>query len=266
MTPNHSLAANYIVSFDDSILLCPTPAEFPRQRPPVPGVIRAPINLMVTKTGKSIVPTSRQVDNIGSRKSISDVYSFKRSAHIRCESTLERDFAELLDWAPNVRTFRSQPERLPLLLEKRTAYTTPDFEFTTYTPDKDHLVEVKPAALACQPKLQARFIAARRSSTVLGRTYSVATEELIRLQPRLKNIKRLRRYARAYVPDAAMSLFRALTAHGSIPLGRFLADARNHHFADAVVYAAMYRSILVFDVHRAIDEHLCICHWENVHD
>lgn len=135
---------------------------------------------------------------------------------VAVESTLERDFALLQRFDPEVALVEEQPVRI----EYRDAggaprRYVPDFLVRYATPNRaPKLVEVKfstdPALVAGQ--LEARFAAARSYASQRGWGFTVATELDIRT-PRLANVTFLLPFrGRAPIPTARAHLLIALGA------------------------------------------------------
>lgn len=118
----------------------------------------------------------------------------RRTASIRTESTLETDFAILMNFDATVQHIAEQPVRIEYQDEEgRGRHYTPDF-LVTFKPDQDALppllVEIKykdnlqKHLAAFTPK----FEVARQYASAQGWVFEVYTEEEIR-GPRLDNIK-----------------------------------------------------------------------------
>lgn len=128
---------------------------------------------------------------------------------VAVESTLERDFALLQRFDPDVALVEEQPVRIDFA----DGTYVPDFLVTYRRGDRPAwLVEVKystdPALVA--GALEARFTAARAYARHHGWVFSVATEQDIRT-PRLANATFLLPFrARNLAPDLRSSLFDAI--------------------------------------------------------
>lgn len=117
---------------------------------------------------------------------------------ITFEGTLERDFAELLDFSPRVRKIQSQPLSLHYPFRGETRRYTPDFR-VTYCDHRGEesrrqvLYEVKylNELRDLRDELAPRFAAARTVCAELGWSFRVVTERYIRT-PYLENVKFLR--------------------------------------------------------------------------
>lgn len=65
------------------------------------------------------------------------VPSAKNNRVVHCESTLERDMALRLEFAPNVVAYEEQPERFRIPFEPKSYSTIPDFKVTLDTGEVD---------------------------------------------------------------------------------------------------------------------------------
>lgn len=72
--------------------------------------------------------------------------SYKNSRVIVCESTLEADFCQLLEFDPEVISYIPQPVKISIWVNGVLKEYTPDFQ-VTYRLKPDEFYEVKPAAV-----------------------------------------------------------------------------------------------------------------------
>lgn len=134
----------------------------------------------------------RVVGKFPSRKS-------KRSLH--WESQLERDRMCLLEFDPDVISFREQPETFDLLVEGQRYAYTPDIEVIT----RDGVVieEIKPASRLDQ--FEPLFAAMSEEMIKRGICFRVITDTVIRLEPRLFNVKYLLRFRHYGIPEPVLA-------------------------------------------------------------
>ena len=146
--------------------------------------------------------------------------SLKTGRMVWFESFLERDFIHLLEFDLRVITFAEQPFTLEYLHQGQTRHYTPDFQ-VQYAPQRQVLVEIKPAAFALHEDNQRKFAAAQAWCAERGWTFRVVTEADVRQQPRLANVKLVARYARLSVaPQVQSRMFAALVADPDQSLGQ----------------------------------------------
>lgn len=120
--------------------------------------------------------------------------SHKAGRMLHCESVLEYDFLLHCEFSPCVTGIAEQPQTIRYVIDQRKRRYTPDFRIETTT--GDHLVEVKPAAKLEDGDTREKF-------TVLKGWYRdhrehlvVVSDDQIRIEPRLSNLKLLLRERR----------------------------------------------------------------------
>ena len=137
---------------------------------------------------------ARTITNAGSNKVIGKFPSVKMNEVIWWESQIERDYIYLLEIDPDVISYKSQPFSLNYwYLGKKRKYT-PDF--WVQRPDKEQVIEVKPASKINSQKNTALWKKITTLCEEKGWEFIVVTDEMIRIQPQLDNIKLLYKYAR----------------------------------------------------------------------
>jgi TnsA endonuclease N terminal len=113
------------------------------------------------------------------------------------ESLLEKDFMYLLDYHREVSYWHEQPLRIRFSHGGKVHRYTPDLE--VHRGEKKQLIEVKPRHQVDSGKWDVLFRAASSICEEEGYQFLVVTDEIIRMQPRLENIKLLWKYARTPV-------------------------------------------------------------------
>jgi hypothetical protein len=261
--PSHNYAE--VARFNLPSLLVPQlNPKLPTISPIQKGTIRAPVHLLDLGGVWARLPTSRAVENFSSDKMISDIYSYKMGVHVRCESTLERDTAYLLDWAPAVASFRSQPERLAYELEGRLRHTTPDFEVYVHGVVRPGLIEVKPEEKAKRIDSIAKSHAVKSTAMRSDIHYGYLTCKEIRQQPRLDNVKRIRRYAFRPVASELLAFIEA-EASGGTKLGALRSKACSVQHDPFSLFTLMYWGVLRFDIDEQLDDNLLVRLGDNSH-
>lgn len=114
------------------------------------------------------------------------------------ESQLERDYIYLLEIDPNVISYQGQPFTIAYdRYDKRRKYT-PDF-FVQRKGSKQ-VVEVKPTSKVEKFKNSYRFSQIINFCSFNDLEFAILTEDVIRVQPRLSNVKLLYKYAKVSIP------------------------------------------------------------------
>ena len=120
--------------------------------------------------------------------------SLKMDSIMTVESGLEFDACFHFEYSPNVTFFEAQPEGYYYdYLDKNLPYT-PDF----LVDDKVkglRVIEVKPLSKIPDPEFRDRFRCKQRAAEALGVPVVLVSENQIRLNPILNNLKLLHRYA-----------------------------------------------------------------------
>jgi hypothetical protein len=110
------------------------------------------------------------------------------------ESLLERDYMYLLDYDRDVSYWHEQPLRIRFTHGGKVHRYTPDLE--VHRVSQKQLIEVKPKHQVESGKWDVLFRAASSVCEQEGYEFLVLTDEMIRQQPRLENVKLLWKYAR----------------------------------------------------------------------
>lgn len=123
------------------------------------------------------------------------VPSLKEGRMVACESTLERDFAILVEADTSVLAYSEQPITIEYVLDGKAHSYTPDF--AVLRNGRIIFVEVKPEAKALRPEYVRKFAAVRIAFAKIGHRFVVLTEKDIRRQPRLRNAEFLHHWGRS---------------------------------------------------------------------
>ena len=137
---------------------------------------------------------TRRITNRGNKKVIGKFPSLKMNTAIWWESQLERDYIYCLEIDPDVLGYHGQPFTIAYdNLDKRKKYT-PDFFVERQA--SLQVVEIKPSSKVEVFRNTNRFKQAANFCSLNNLEFVVLTEETIRVQPRLDNIKLLYKYAK----------------------------------------------------------------------
>jgi hypothetical protein len=121
--------------------------------------------------------------------------SFRLKMIFWYESILEKDYLYLLEFDHlDVLSFQEQPKKYFYFLDGKWRSYTPDFHVIRR--HERQIVEVKPKWKADLEQNQRRFRSISKECEKDGCRFRVATDERIRVQPRLDNVKVFLRYQR----------------------------------------------------------------------
>lgn len=200
---------------------------------------------------------ARKITNAGTTKLIGKFPSLKMGKVVWYESLLERDYLYLLEIDPDVVSYREQPGRIYYTLNGRSHHYTPDL--LVERRHAKQLIEVKPKRKAKEEKFVRLFQLAEEVCRRGGYEFKVATEEVIRLQPRLDGVKLLYKYARTPVlPQHQIGCHELFADKENVPLGE-VAEFFTLRGADRrVVYALIYRGVLCADLAEPLNRDVII--------
>ena len=114
------------------------------------------------------------------------------------ESLLERDYMYLLESDPQVLSYSSQPLKITYALNSKKRRYTPDFLVERH--GSQQIVEIKPARKLTSDPDRQKFLTIAQIFQQEGRQFVIITDEMIRQEPLLSNIKLLYRYALIPLP------------------------------------------------------------------
>lgn len=187
----------------------------------------------------------------GGRKNLAKFFSVKTNATLWCESLLEMSFMYLLDFDPEVKSFKEQPCRIHYMRDGRRRSYTPDL--LVVRASQKQIVEVKPAAKAKTEENVWLFNAIAPICEREGFKFRVATDETILQQPRLNNVKSLWRYARTPLRAQHQILCREfLCADPQVPLLELFDLFASKGVSRQVVYALLFWGALDFDLSQPL--------------
>jgi hypothetical protein len=189
----------------------------------------------------------------GVKKIISKFPSYRMNRTVYAEGTIELDYLYLLEYDhPNVIYFAEQPGRINYELDGRWRYYTPDFHVQTN--DEHLIVEVKRKDDALEEENQRLFRIAADACAKEGYRFVVMTDEVIREQPRLDNIKLLSRYERIDIdnPLYQIACHEFFTGRGEANLDEIMRFFESRKVGKQAVYALLFWRVLVTDLTSAI--------------
>ena len=197
----------------------------------------------------------RKIPRYGAQKNIGKFFSVKTGLVAWYESLLERDEMYLLDFDPLVTFWREQPFRIRYVLNGKTHFYTPDLE--VHRPAGKQVVEVKSQDQVDSGKFDGLFRIATSASQDEGYEFVVVTDQLIRQQPRLDNIKKLWKYARTPILPQHQRLcwqFFQGKPFDEVELGDLIAFFKSKGVGAQVVYSMLFWGILDFDLNQPLNQ------------
>lgn len=149
--------------------------------------------------------------------------SRKNNRMVGYEHLLEADACVLFEMSPQIAAYHEQPTRISFPDGDRTRLYTPDYQLEL-TDGRQFLVEIKPARRLAAPEIRDKFDRIEEHMHRLGLSFIVLTDELIRKQPRLTNLRRLRYDAplSAVDYDAIRRSLRTVSHSGIVTLGQLI--------------------------------------------
>lgn len=189
------------------------------------------------------MPLARKITNAGTTKLIGKFPSLKMGRIVWYESLLERDYFYLLELDPDVVSYREQPGRIYYVLKGKGHHYTPDLLV-----ERQHvkqIVEVKPKRKTAEENFLRLFRLAEEVCRREGYEFKVATEEMIRVQPRLNWVKLLYKYARTPIlPQHQVGCHELFAEKEQAPLGEVTEFFTSRGGDQRVVYALIYHGLL----------------------
>jgi TnsA endonuclease N terminal len=189
----------------------------------------------------------------GVRKNIGKFPSLKAGRNVWWESLLERDYIHLLEFDSDVTKYEEQPVRVAYPFEGRVRHYTPDF-LVERKDGRRIIVEVKSKEKASTEEFRLFLLAVAPVIQKLGYEFLVATEEMIRVEPLLENIKILWGYSRIPFFSRHQVLCRKFLREND---GASIADLACALFDKGVtlpvIYSLVYRGALSVDLNLPLD-------------
>jgi hypothetical protein len=195
----------------------------------------------------------RKIGNRGSTtKVIGKFPSLKMGKTVWFESQIERDFIYLLEFDGDVLFYQEQPEKINYVRDDKGHSYTPDF--LVRRRGGEQLVEVKPEARRNDEENVLLFGSVAPIIRAQGREFLVVSDEKIRVQPRLNNIKLLWRYARVpIVPQHQILCQELLGMRQQVSFTEAIHLFENNGVTRDVVYALLYRGVLATDLMQPLN-------------
>lgn len=174
------------------------------------------------------------------------------NAVIWWESQLERDYIYLLEIDPEVLSYCEQPFTISYTENRKPRRYTPDF--LVARPNKKQVIEVKPSHRVETERNLKLFRKIAPICTANNQEFIVVTEAMIRVQPRLNNIKLLYKYAR--VPLSLSNYLACLQYFQSTEPIRLLdaeQDLKTQGISRSLLLRLIWCGFLVTDLMQSIN-------------
>ena len=171
------------------------------------------------------------------------------------ESLLERDYMYLLDFDRHVAFWHEQPLKIRFSHGGKVHRYTPDLE--VHRSAKKQLIEVKPKVQVESGRWDVLFGAASSICEQEGYQFLVVTDEIIRKQPRLENVKLLWKYARTPVlPQHQLICKQFFQSQKDelVILGDLVQLFKRKHLPPQTLYSLLFWGALDFDLMQPLDQ------------
>jgi hypothetical protein len=195
---------------------------------------------------------ARKITNKGVKKVIGKFPSLKMGQLVWWESQIERDYIYLLEFDPDVISYEEQPLRISYHFNGKERRYTPDF--LVKRSDRTIIVEVKPEEEIQKEENQRLFHIANVICARNNYEFIVVTDKMIRLQPRLNNIKLLTKYQRTPInnPHYQIACHELFTEKLEIPLGEAMQFFNSRKIDAQVIFALLYWGVLAINLMQPI--------------
>ncbi|HCE1966792.1 heteromeric transposase endonuclease subunit TnsA [Vibrio parahaemolyticus] len=186
-------------------------------------------------------------------KNISRFVSLKTDSVQTTESDLEFDACFHFEFAPQIKTFETQPLGFKYRMNGSLRRYTPDM-LCYFNDGYAPYYEVKPKWITEQDEFKEKFDAQRQQAIANGHDLLVLTEDDIQIYPLLDNLKIIHRYACSdNLDDVQVRLLKLFQNYGEMRISQVLKVSQGQ---SASILPALYdliaKKILEFDWHCPI--------------
>jgi hypothetical protein len=194
----------------------------------------------------------RKISNKGTKKVIGKFPSLKIKRAVWWESQLEQDYIYLLEFDPDVTSYKEQPLTIFYNLNGKKRRYTPDFLVERSA--KRQIIEVKPEEHVMKEENALLFKSVAPLFNQEGYEFLIATDTMIRLQPRLSNIKLLTKYARTPInPQHQIGCHEFFARKQEASLDELIHFFAAKHEGIQVVYSLLYHGVISVDLMQPIE-------------
>lgn len=201
----------------------------------------------------------RKFTNRGSTtKVIGKFPSIKLNRTVWWESQIERDYIYLLEFDTDVVFYQEQPLRIEYVCDGSPHCFTPDFLVQRMS--KTQIVEVKSEEQSSKEGNTVLHRSAASACRQQGYEFMVVTDAMIRVQPRLNNLKLLYRYARTpLLPRYQILCHSLMQGRQQASFGEVASFFESKRLTKQVVYALIYWGVMTIDLMKPIDFDAVVC-------
>lgn len=196
-----------------------------------------------------------RVRRVISRSTCRVVYKFpsiKLGRMVYCESSVELDYAFLLDADHSVMSFQEQPGKIIYYLNGKLHKYTPDF--LVNRPHKKQIVEVKPESKASTEENRVLFEIIRTICLNAGYEFVVITDIDIREGSRLENVRAFWKYGRTPLsPQHHIYCQEFFTQNSEATLGGLVSFFAARNEGKGVVFSLLYWGVVGIDINRPLN-------------
>lgn len=186
------------------------------------------------------------------RKIIGIFPSLKMRKSIWWESMIERDYIYLLEIDPEVKSYKEQPFKINYILNGKKHIYTPDF--LVERTDKKQVIEVKPEVKTKSPEFVIFYKCISKVLQKEGYEYMVVTDQKIRIQPKLDNVKLLHKYARISISiNNQIDIHNYFSKRNESTLREIETFFISKGVETQILYALIYWGILSTDLSKPIN-------------
>lgn len=210
------------------------------------------VHLLVATINEVYEMNTRKITNKGVKKVIGKFPSLKMHRLVWWESQIERDYIYLLEFDPSVISYEEQPLRISYRLNGKERHYTPDFLVKRV--NKSLIVEVKPEEEVQKEENQRLFHIAKAICARNNYEFVIVTDKMIRVQPRLDNIKLLTRYQRTAInhPHYQIICYELFAMSSEVSLNEVMRFFASRSIDKHVVFSLLYWGVLAVDLMQPI--------------
>lgn len=186
-------------------------------------------------------------------KNISRFVSLKTDSVQTTESDLEFDACFHFEFAPQIKTFETQPLGFKYRMNGRLRRYTPDM-LCYFNDGYAPYYEVKPKWITQQDEFKEKFYAQRQQAITNGHDLLILTEDDIQIYPLLDNLKIIHRYACSdNLDDVQVRILKLFQNYGEMRISQVLkaSEGQSSSILPAL-YDLIAKKILEFDWHCPI--------------
>jgi hypothetical protein len=193
----------------------------------------------------------RQVISRSTCKVVFKFPSIKLGKMVYCESSLELDYAFLLDADRDVISFQEQPGKIRYYLLGKVHHYTPDF--LVIRPHKKQVIEVKPKSKATTEENRMLFEIIRAICLNAGHEFVVITDTDIREGSHLENVRSFWKYGRTPIsPRHHIYCQEFFTQISEATLGDLISFFASRNEGKDVVFSLLYWGVVGIDINLPI--------------